>query len=44
MSGIEMPDDGQQLNTSLSSNSKPYCYLDWEEVNTVRNGGDCNIL
>ena len=37
-SGIEMPDDGQQLNKSLFSNSRPYCYLDRKEVNTVRNG------
>ena len=38
MSDIEMPDDGQQLNTSLFSNSRPYCFLDREEVNAVRNG------
>ena len=31
MSVVEMPDDGQQLNTSLFSNSRPYCYLDREE-------------
>ena len=34
-----MPDDGQQLNTSLFSNSRPYCYLDREEVNAVRSIG-----
>ena len=44
MSGIEMPDNGQQLNKSVFSNSRPYCYLDREEVNAIRNGGDCTIL
>ena len=39
-----MPDDGQQLNTSLFSNYIPSCYLDKDEVNAVRNGGDCTIL
>ena len=38
MSGIEVPDDGQWLNTSLFSNSRPNCYLDREEVNAVGMG------
>ena len=43
MSGIEMSDDGQQLNTFFFPNSRPYCYLDREEVNAVRKGDDCTI-
>ena len=40
-----MANDGQQLNTSLSSNSRCYCHIDIEEINTVRNArGDCTIL
>ena len=30
MSGIEMPDDGLELNKFSFSNSRPYCYLDRE--------------
>ena len=44
MPGIQMPDDGQQLNNPCFPNSRPYCYLDREEVNAVMNGGDCTIL
>ena len=33
-----MPEDKQQLNTSLISNSRPYLILARGEVNAVRNG------
>ena len=39
-----MSDDGQQLNTSLFINSRPNWYLDREDVNAVRNGGDYTII
>ena len=39
-----MSDDGQQLNTSLFINSRSNWYLDREDVNAVRNGGDYTIL